>query len=179
MRERRRTPRTRAGYRVWLAPPHERWALLLDVGRDGLRIASGGLRVGSTLVVRRELGDGLSEARVAEVVHSDGHRAGLRYLLDQPADHHRACQDRRAALRIATHGLTAWISGPVQTPAVVRDVSATGARLEPLLPLAPHLCVRAELLFADLVVGDRRARVVRNRGDEVGIRFIDLEPVAP
>lgn len=173
MQERRRSQRMRAGYRVWLAPPHERWALVVDVGRDGMRIACSGLRVGGTLVVRRELGDGLSEARVAEVVYSDGHRAGLRYLLDKPADVQMRL-DRRAAMRITTNGLRAWISGPVQTPAVVRDVSATGARLLPLLPLRRDLCVNAELLFADVVVGERRARVVRSDGDHVGIRFIDL-----
>lgn len=176
MQERRRAPRTRAAYRVWLAPPHERWVQAVDTSRDGLSVAAAGLRVGATLVVRRELAVGLSEARVAEVIHVDGDRAGLRYLFAEPAEL-RGCRDRRSAMRIATHGLTAWISGPVHTPAVVRDVSATGARLEPLVPLPHDACVRAELLFADVVIGDRRARVVRTRGSEAGIRFIDLTAV--
>jgi PilZ domain-containing protein len=173
--ERRRSPRTLArGQRVWLAQPGERWALLQDASHDGLRIIAGPLAVGKTLVVRRELGNGLGEARMATVVHCDGHRAGLRFLLDR----HSATvgpHDRRAAVRIATHGLTAWISGTVKTPAVVRDVSATGARIEPVLPLLPTQCVRAELLFGDTLVCERRARVVRCQGDQVGLRFVDFE----
>lgn len=179
MQDRRRAPRMRAGYRLWLAPPHERWAMLIDVSNGGLRVAARGLTVGDSLVVRRELGDGLSEARVVEVVYSDGHRAGLRYRLDRTADL-QGVRDRRAALRIATRGLTAWIrGGAVQTPAVVRDVSATGARIEPLLPLKRDQRVRAELVFGDVVVGARRALVVRSDGEDVGLRFVDVASVTP
>ena len=172
--ERRRSPRTLArGQRVWLSQPQERWALLHDVSHDGMRIISGPLTVGATLLVRRELGGGFGEPRVAEVVHSDGHRSGLRFRLERSADL-TGQHDRRGMVRIATHGLTAWVSGIVKTPAVVHDVSATGARLEPALPLRAGYAVRVELCFRDAVICERRARVVRCKGDMVGIRFVDL-----
>jgi hypothetical protein len=167
------------GQRVWLAPPLERWALLDDVSNGGLLVIAGGLRVGMTLVVRRELSSGLSEARVAIVTRTDGHRAGLRFVLDRAAEL-GGCADRRSALRIKTSGMVAWISGDVHTPALVRDVSATGARIEPVLPLPRLASVRAELLFGDLVIGERRARVVRSDGAEAGLRFLDCDAkVAP
>jgi len=176
--ERRRSPRSLArGQRLWLALPHERWALLHDVSHDGMRILAGPLPVGSLLEVRRELGGRLAEARIAEVVYCDGHRAGLRLRLDHPTGL-SAPFERRASMRTSTRGLTAWIIGRVRTPAVVHDVSATGARVEPLLPLHPHQQVRAELIFGDTLICERRARVVRCRGGEVGLQFTDGKRVA-
>lgn len=177
MTERRRTLRTLAsGQRVWLAFPHERWAGLQDVSPEGVRITSP-LAVGTHLVLRRERGDDVGEARIALVVHSDGHRAGLRFVRHWRAESPGQL-DRRTALRIPAHGLTAWVHGPVSSPGVVRDVSSTGARLEPLLPLQVDQCVRIEILFGDALICERHAQVVRVQGDEVGLRFVDFETEA-
>jgi hypothetical protein len=80
--------------------------------------------------------------------------------------------DRRGAPRLRTPGLTAWISGPVSTPATVENLADGGARLRPFVPLRRHVRLRLTLAL-DGVALSRIAVVVYVFAGAVGVRFVD------
>lgn len=81
--------------------------------------------------------------------------------------------ERRHAPRIGTPQLTAWLSGPIRTPAIVRNVSAGGACIEPILPLRSGVELVVELRDGDETLGSCRAEVVRADGPMVALRFLE------
>src|SRR5262245_11021176 len=121
MLERRRHTRTKTPHgRVWLAGPYRCWCNLIDAGNGGVRIeVHGPLEPRTRATVYRAFGEKLGPGRPGTIVHANGRMAGIRYELEEHVD-------RRAALRHVTRGISAWISGPIITPASVLDMSSTG-----------------------------------------------------
>jgi hypothetical protein len=148
------------GGSVWIGAPHEGWATLVDVSSSGLALEGGPrLRRGQEVIIRRKLGPVLSAARVGVVVYGDAGRIGIRWIADR---HGELTGDRRRSLRRAIKGVRAWIYGAANTPAAVVDVSATGLRLEPLIPLRRGSTVLVALFYGEAAIGSRRAVVVRS-----------------
>jgi hypothetical protein len=158
------------GGSVWIGAPHEGWATLVDISSSGLALEGGPrLRIGQEVIIRRKLGRVLSEARVGLVVYGDAGRVGIRWIADRQGE---LTGDRRRSLRRAIKGVRAWIHGAANTPAAVVDVSATGLRLEPLIPLRRGSTVLVALFYGETAIGSRRAVVVRSDEDGAAVRLI-------
>ena len=165
MMERRRHRRVKPRGRVWVAAPYRCWAAIRDASDGGLAIVvPRSMRTGSRVIVYRSVGNGLGPGRLSTVQHAHGDHVGIAYDREESAE-------RRGALRHATRSLSARISGAVATLATVLDLSASGAAIEPLLPLRRGARLTIELLHRDTVILKRDALVVRTDPVSVGLCF--------
>jgi hypothetical protein len=173
--DRRRAPRAQGiEKQIWLAPPFERWAELIDRSLRGLRLrlpADTTLALGDRVTLRSPRGHRWSPARVAVVVRVEGDVVAVELRAAEPAG---MAADRRAAPRVQVRarGVRAWILGDVFTPSTIIDLSGTGAQLAPLLPLKRGQRIAVELSCCATIICVRHA-VVR-RADEwtAGVEFL-------
>src|SRR5262249_655336 len=130
MLERRRSKRTKSYRgRVWVAAPTRCWADIRDASSGGMCIQlRTSVALGQTITVYRQLEARLGPGRVGTVVFVRGRSVGIRYSVD-------LASERRGALRHKTHGIRGWVSGPVETSAAIKNLSASGAAVAPMLPL--------------------------------------------
>jgi len=172
MVERRRTPRRKIFRgRVWIAKPVAGWAELLDTSPRGIRIAASHPPAPGIRVHIHQLAEGrFGPARAGTVVYQDAAGAGVRFDREPPTE---PAEERRAALRVRTQALRAWITWPLCTPARVLDLSTGGARIEPGLPIQPGALVCIDFMFGPVVVARRTARVRYQADSGMGICFVD------
>src|SRR5262249_35432129 len=142
--------------RAWVGAPLRRWTEILDTSNGGIRLLlpEGALGLGWPITVYRLHGARLGPGHVGTVVHNQGRSIGIRYVRD-------LALERRKALRHTTQGISAVVSGPVETPASLRNLSSSGAAIEPILPIRRGARLTLSILFGSRVVATRRAIVVR------------------
>src|SRR5262245_16896082 len=141
MWERRRSKRAKSyRARAWVGPPIKGWVEVFDTSNGGIRLLlPREVGLGWPLTVYQMLGSRLGPGRVGTVVHGHGRSIGIRYERDLGSE-------RRGALRRATRGISARVSGPVETRALVRDLSASGAAIEPMVPIRLGATVKCSFL---------------------------------
>jgi hypothetical protein len=168
MLERRRSKRIKTHRdRAWIAAPVRRWGEVLDASSGGIRLlVPNGIGLGWPITVYHSQGARLGPGRVGKVVHNRGRGIGIEYARD-------LASERREALRHNTRGIRALISGSVETPAAVHNLSSSGAAIEPILPLRRGAKLRISFLFGSREVVTRTALVVRVASSVVGVRFLE------
>ena len=152
--------------RVWVGAPIHRWAQALDASNGGIRlVAPEGVGMGCTITIYLLDGNELGPGRAGTVVHKHGRSVGIEFA-------RHLAMERRGALRRDTRGIRAWLSGPVETLASVRNLSATGAEIEPILPLRHGVRLTVSIFHGSQVVATRDATVVRTSSTLAAVRFL-------
>jgi len=170
--ERRRAARIRIPHsRVWIGRPCYLWVDLIDLSREGARVAVSTLNVGDRLDFYEPHGHRLRSGRAAVVVHTNCTDVGVVFDWDaQTAPPH----ERRSAPRLSGARLSLAVLWPRRIHAALLDIATCGAAITVNEPLACGDEIVLELLHGQVVVARRRATVVRACGRFAALQFEPL-----